>query len=349
MEMGPNKPDYQLLMKDEMETKPKPKLMDEYQAVLRRKHYALSTERTYSHWVRRFLMHLGYQGRDEIDWQDVGGFLTYLAVVKKVSPTTQNQALCALVFLFKRVLKEDVYELKFEWAKRKKSLPVVLTQGEVAHLLRYLRGEKRLIVQLLYGCGLRLNEALRLRVKDVDMGQVKVILREAKHGGDRYVPLPENLIEPLRLQIAFVEQQHHEDLALGYGSVELPHAMDRKYPNAPYELIWQYVFPAHRISKDPRSGVERRHHLFPTGIQRAVRAAAKEAGIRKHVKTHTFRHSYATHLVERGVPIEKVQALLGHKDIKTTMIYIHTATHDVRSPLDDLVELDINNTLCVDE
>ena len=325
------------------------KIMDEYRDSLRRRHYALSTERVYCHWVKRFLRSQGYQSREEICFDDVAGFLTHLAVKERVSPTTQNQALCAIVYLFKNVLRQDTHHLNFEWAKRGKRLPVVLTQGEVAHMLRYLRGEKRLLAQLLYGCGLRLHEGLRLRVKDIDLGNGKVNVWDAKHGSDRFVPLPENLYDDLRFQIAYVERQHNEDLALGYGSVEMPYALARKYPNAEYDLIWQYVFPAHQYSTDPRSGIERRHHLYPTGIQRAVSGASKRAGIRKHVTPHTLRHSYATHLVERGVPIEKVQLLLGHKNIKTTMIYIHVAAHDVKSPLDDLDMVDINNTLCVDK
>lgn len=314
---------------------------------LRRKHYALSTERAYIHWVKRFLRSQGYQSREAIRFEDVTGFINHLAQVERVSATTQNQALCASVYLFKNVLHQEVSQLPIEWAKRGKRLPVVLTQGEVAHLLRYLRGEKRLLAQLLYGCGLRLHEGLRLRIKDVDLGNGVVGIHEAKHSSDRFVPLPQGLYADLEFQIGYVERQHREDLAQGYGSVELPYALARKYPNAEFETMWQYLFPAHQYSLDPRSGIERRHHLFETGIQRAVSGAAKRAGIRKHVTPHTLRHSYATHLVERGVPIEKVQVLLGHRNIKTTMIYIHTSAHDVRSPLDDVLFQDVvevNNT-----
>jgi len=270
---------------------------------------------------------------------EIEAFLTHLAKDENVSSSTQNQALNALLFLYRNVLQLDLpVPLHALRAKRSEHLPTVLSKDEVARVLSGMQGLHQLMVKLLYGCGLRLMECFHLRVKDIDFEQSQIIVREGKGEKDRATMLPASLIQPLKNQITFVKNQHERDLAQGYGSVELPFALSQKYPNVDKELGWQYIFPSDRLSTDPRSGIVRRHHLDPSGLQRAVRTAVKLAKIDKPINPHTFRHCFATHLLEAGYDIRTVQELLGHKDVKTTMIYTHVLNRGpkaVRSPLDE--------------
>jgi len=272
---------------------------------------------------------------------EIEEFLTHLAVDKNVAASTQNQALSAILFLYQEVLHKDLERpLDAVRAKQPKRLPTVLTKEEVQRVLAAMSGNYQLIARLLYGSGLRLVECLRLRVKDVDFAQHQIIVRDGKGRKDRVTVLPDSLIEPLQKHLRRVEMLHQNDLDDGYGAVYLPDALEQKYPNANCEWIWQYVFPSKSPSKDPRSGVTRRHHLHESAVQRAVRKAAKLAGINKPVSPHTFRHSFATHLLENGYDIRTVQELLGHKDVKTTMVYTHVLNRGglaVRSPLDEPV------------
>ena len=272
--------------------------------------------------------------------REIGAFLTHLAVEENVAASTQNQALSALLFLYNDVLEQDLKRdlIDAVRAKKPKRLPVVLTRDEAMAVLTALSGTSQLIARLLYGSGLRLIECLRLRVKDLDFAYRQVTVRDGKGQQDRVTVLPAILVDPLQEHLRRVRMIHQQDLDRGYGSVYLPYALERKYPTAHEEWHWQYVFPAHSRSTDPRSGVVRRHHLSESSVQKAVRRAAKLAGIDKPVGCHTFRHSFATHLLEDGYDIRTVQELLGHKDVKTTMIYTHVLNKGglaVRSPLDD--------------
>jgi len=257
-----------------------------------------------------------------------------------VSASTQNQALCAIVFLYKHVLKRELGDFgNFAWAKKPKRLPVVLTKEEVKAVLRQLSGTNWIMAKLLYGSGLRLNECLQLRVQDIDFHYKQITVRNAKGEKDRVTMLPESVVEPLKRHLDFVKKLHEKDLKDGFGSVHLPYALERKYPNAATEWGWQYVFPATQISTDPRTGLRRRHHIHKTVLEKAVRQAVLKAGITKHASCHTFRHSFATHLLERGQDIRTVQELLGHKSVETTQIYTHVLNKGalgVTSPADDL-------------
>lgn len=270
---------------------------------------------------------------------EIEAFLTHLAKDENVSSSTQNQALNALLFLYRNVLQLDLpVPLHALRAKRSEHLPTVLSKDEVARVLSGMQGLHQLMVKLLYGCGLRLMECMRLRVKDIDFEQSQIIVREGKGEKDRATMLPASLVQPLKEQIAFVRRLHEQDILQGFGSVELPFALSQKYPNVDKELGWQYIFPSDRLSTDPRSGIVRRHHLDPSGLQRAVRTAVKLAKIDKPISPHTFRHCFATHLLEAGYDIRTVQELLGHKDVKTTMIYTHVLNRGpkaVRSSLDE--------------
>jgi len=272
--------------------------------------------------------------------QEINKYITCLAVNKKVSSSTQKQALCAIVFLYKNVLKKDIKDLgQLVWAKKSKKIPVVFSKEEVRAILEKMNGTYRLMAMLLYGSGLRLTECLRLRVKDIDFDYNQITIRDSKGNKDRTVPLPQIIKKDLRKQIEKVRKIHIKDLENGFGSVEMPYALARKYPKAEYSLGGQFVFPAHRISKDPRTGIQRRHHLYETVLQKAVKNAIKKAGITKHAGCHTLRHSFATHLLEDGYDIRTVQELLGHKHVETTMIYTHVLNHGasaVQSPADRL-------------
>jgi len=291
---------------------------------IRVRHYSIRTEKSYVGWVRRFILFHGKRHPVEMGVAEVGEFLTHLAVVGNVSASTQNQALNALVFLYKAVLEEPLGDLQgVVRAKKPQRLPVVLTQDEVAGVLHHLEGTHWLAACLLYGSGLRLMECLRLRVKDLEFEHRAIFVRCGKGAKDRVVTFPDNLIVPLQRHLANVKGIHEKDLADGYGQVWLPHALARKYPNAPGEWVWQYVFPASRRSVDPRSGVVRRHHIDESSLQRAVKNAMRRAHINKPASCHTLRHSFATHLLERGMDIRTVQEQLGHKDVRTTQLYTH--------------------------
>lgn len=318
-----------------------PKLVDRVRSRLRLKHYSIRTEAAYIGWIRRFIHCHGKRHPAEMGKGEVESFLSALAVENDVSAATQNQALSALLFLYKEVL-----ELELPWlndvtrAKKPARLPTVLTVAETTALLDCIEdGEVGLIVRLLYGSGLRLLEGLRLRVKDVDLARRELIVRDGKGGKDRVTMLAAQLVEPLRLQISRRKVLHAEDLLKGKGEVWLPDALARKYPAAPTSIGWQYVFAASGYSVDPRSGSVRRHHVDEKRIQRAIKAATAKAGIVKPVSPHTLRHSFATHLLESGYDIRTVQELLGHSDVSTTMIYTHVLNRGgrgVASPLDRL-------------
>lgn len=270
---------------------------------------------------------------------EVRAFLSYLAQHEHVSASTQNQALNALVFLYKHVLQKELGAIDAVRARRPKRLPVVLTQNEVAAILTFLSGPKAIMATLLYGSGLRLMECLRLRVKDIDIQMRQITVRDGKGFKDRMTVLPDSVIPALRNHLGRMKALHQVFLKRGHGEVELPYALERKYPNAKHEWRWQYVFPAKNVSTDPRSGTRRRHHVHESTLQRAVKEAVRLAGINKHAGCHTFRHSFATHLLESGSDIRTVQELLGHKDVKTTMVYTHVMNRPgihVKSPADSL-------------
>ena len=324
-----------------MTEKPR-KLLDQVRDVLRLKHYAISTEETYTDWIRRFILfHKTEQGSvrhpREMGAAEITTFLTHLAVEQNVAASTQNQALAALLFLYREVLHQDLGPIEPVHAKKPQRLPVVLTREEVRQVFAQMSGLHQLMAKLLYGTGMRLMECVRLRVKDVDFARHEILIRDGKGGKDRVTMLPESPIAPLQAHLQQVKALHERDLAEGYGAVYLPYALERKYPNAATEWAWQYVFPATKRSVDPRSGIERRHHLDESSLQKAVRAAVQKTGIAKPASCHTFRHSFATHLLEAGQDIRTVQELLGHADVKTTMIYTHVLNRGplgVRSPLD---------------
>lgn len=316
----------------------KPKLLDRMREKIRFKHYSIRTEQTYVDWARRYILFHGKRHPADMGAAEVEAFLTHLAVNRKVSASTQNQARSALLFLYKEVLDLDLPWLDGTVpAKQGRRLPVVLTQHEARALLQELSGTMWLAASLLYGSGLRLLEGLRLRVKDIEFERREIVVREGKGNKDRVTVLPENVIVPLRAHLDRVKVLHDKDLAEGYGAVHLPNALARKYPKAATAWGWQYVFPSRKRSRDPRSGVERRHHLQPDSVQRAVKIAVSRAGIAKPASPHTLRHSFATHLLQSGYDIRTVQELLGHASVQTTMIYTHVLNRGgrgVRSPLD---------------
>ena len=316
----------------------KPKLLDVVRDKLRAKHYSYRTEQQYLGWIRRFILHHNKRHPAEMGGPEVEQFLTQLAVKGRVSASTQNQALSALLFLYRQTLEIDLPWLSnVIRARTPTRIPVVLPRHEVQSLLDHLDGQFHLIGQLLYGGGLRLMESLRLRIKDIDFEYSQVVVRDGKGQKDRVTILPDVVVEPLQRHLALVREQHERALRHGFAGVELPEALGRKYPRAAMSLGWQYVFPAARPSADPRSGEWRRHHVHESGVQRAVRFAARRAGILKPVGPHTLRHCFATHLLERGYDIRTVQELMGHSDIRTTQIYTHVMKKGagaVRSPLD---------------
>lgn len=316
----------------------KPRLLDQLRQQIRVRNYSIRTETVYAEWAKRYIRFHRYRHPAEMGAAEIEAFLTHLAVKRDVSASTQNQALAALLFLYKEVLKLDLPWLQgVVRAKKPKHLPVVLSRAEVEALLAQLQGVSWIVANLLYGSGLRLLEALRLRVKDVDFARREILVRDGKGQKDRVTMLPMRVVEPLRLHLDKVRRLHQSDLAEGFGEANLPFALARKYPNAAKEWGWQFVFPSLNRSPDPRSQGIFRHHLHEKTIQRAVREAARRAGSIKHATPHSLRHSFATHLLEAGQDIRTVQELLGHADVKTTMIYTHVLNRGglaVLSPLD---------------
>lgn len=318
----------------------KPKLFEAVREVIRFKHYSIRTEQSYLDWIRRFIFFHGKRHPKEMGKEQVRAFLTHLAVEGKVAASTQNQALSAILFLYREVLRQELGWVDgVERSKVPVRVPVVLTRDEAHAVLRRMAGVHRLMALLLYGSGLRLMECVRLRVKDVDFGYHQIIVRDGKGFKDRVTMLPERVAGSLRQHLVEVKRLHDEDLRKGFGAVHLPMALARKYPSAAKSWAWQYVFPSGHRSEDPRTGEERRHHLDESVLQRAVKRAIREAGVAKAASCHTFRHSFATHLLETGYDIRTVQELLGHKDVSTTMIYTHVLNKPglgVRSPVDAL-------------
>ncbi len=323
------------------------KLLDQYRDQLRIKQYSPRTEETYLKWVREYIR---YHNPDlnrgqvaihpsQMTVNEINQFIAHLVVERKISESTQNQALSAILFLYRHVLQITLDEIALTPLRpqKNKRVPTVLSKDEVRAVIANLDGIYKLMAQILYGSGLRLMECLRLRIKDVDFDNHQIIVHDGKGGDDRLTMLPDSLIPPLRQHILQVQATHRQDLANGFGAVHLPYALEKKYANAQRDWIWQYLFPAPNLSQDPRTGITQRHHIHETALQKAVKEAAQRAKIQKRVSPHTFRHSFATHLLQNGYDIRTVQELLGHKDVKTTMIYTHVLQRGglaVKSPLD---------------
>ena len=321
---------------------PKPRLLQQVRDAIRRKHYSPRTEESYLHWIRRFVYFHGKRHPAELGEAGVTAFLNHLARDRKVAATTQNQALSALLFLYREVMGQPLAWLDdVDRAKRPVRTPTVLTRAEVSSILDQLNGARWIMAGLLYGAGLRLRECLKLRVKDVDFGYGQIIVRDGKGAKDRVTMLPGAVIAPLQQHLVRARALHERDLAAGYGGVELPDALRLKFPRAERDWGWKFVFPSYKLSVDKSSGEIRRHHVYENYLIRAVKQAARSSGITKHVSCHTFRHSFATHLLESGYDIRTVQELLGHQSVETTMIYTHVMNkggRGVRSPLDRVEE-----------
>jgi len=317
-----------------------PRLLDRVRDKIRLRHYSIRTEQAYCDWIKRFILFHGKRHPEALGAPEVEAFLTHLAVERNVAAATQNLAKSSLLFLYRDVLERDLPWLEnVERARTPARLPIVLSVEEVAAVLACLRGVHSLIGRLLYGTGMRIMECVRLRVKDVDFARREILIRDGKGAKDRVTVLPRNVMRPLRAQMVDARRLHALDLRDGFGDVHLPFALVRKYPLAGREWGWQYVFPVDRRSRDPRSGIVRRHHLSDQAFQRAMRQAVRDAGIVKPATPHTLRHSFATHLLESGYDIRTVQELLGHHDVSTTMIYTHVLNRGGRgvvSPLDGL-------------
>ncbi|MDQ7043564.1 MAG: integron integrase [Sulfurimonas sp.] len=303
----------------------KKKLLDIVRDKIRFKHYSYSTERTYIHWIKQYIFFHNKQHPVEMAKKEIEEYLTFLATKKNVSPSTQNQAFNAILFLYKEVLGLDTRDWNIQAlrAQERKHIPVVLTKDEVRNVLQNLTGMYKLVVTLMYGCGLRMSEVLNIRLKDVDFGFDKLYIWDSKSLQDRTVPLPMKLKDELLVQVKRIEEIHKKDMSDGFGSVYLPFAYEKKYPKAKLETKWQYLFPMTNISKDPRSDIKRRHHLHPQTLGRNIKIAAQKANLNKRVTSHIFRHSYATHLLQAGIDLRSIQELLGHKSVETTMIYTH--------------------------
>ncbi len=315
-------------------------IITEVKQAIRVKHYSYHTEQNYVRWIENFFEFHNNKAAENLDEKDIRQYLNYLAVTKNVAASTQNQALCSIIFLYKQVLGIDLGELgQIAWAKRPKRLPVVFSKPEVRAILAQLSGIYKIMVTLLYGSGLRLNECLQLRIKDIDFDYEQLTIRNGKGDKDRTSVLPQSIIKPLKLHIADAIKIHNADIRNGIDSVYLPFALAQKYPNAGTEIGWRYLFPAAAISTDPRSGKRQRHHIHDAILQRVVKTAISKAGIHKNGGCHTFRHSFATHLLEDGTDIRTVQELLGHRSVETTMVYTHVlkkGKFGVKSPADNL-------------
>ena len=316
----------------------KPRLLDEVRNTIRLRHYSLRTEKAYLGWIKRYILFHNKTHPKDMGAEQVRSFLTHLAVRENVAASTQSQALNAIVFLYRDVLDIELGDIgDVVRAKRPQKVPVVLSRVEITRLMRELEGRNLLMAGILYGAGLRLMECLRLRIKDIDFDYRQIVVRSGKGNKDRRSMLPESIEPMLREQIRHALFLHRKDLSDGYGEVFLPGALAEKYPNASRDPGWQYLFPAEKISRDPRSGCRRRHHLHERVLQKAVKVAVQRAAIHKQASCHTLRHSFATHLLEDGYDIRTVQELLGHRDVRTTMIYTHVLNrggHAVKSPLD---------------
>ena len=323
------------------EFRPKPgKLLDQVREVMRYHHYAIRTEQTYIKWILDYIRFNGLRHPREMGKPEIERFLSHLAVNRNVAISTQNQALNAILFLYKYVLDMPLNDyIDAIRSKKQKQLPTVLSQSEISQLFQHISGRKELMAKLLYGAGLRLMECIRLRVKDVDFENHQIIVRDGKGGKDRATVLPKTIQEDLRFHLKGIRKLFERELAEGRADVYMPHALAKKYPGAGKSWIWQWVFPAKNCSRDPRTEKVRRHHTHETGLQKAVSNAAKKAGINKRVSPHTLRHSFATHMLEAGKDIRRVQELLGHADVRTTMIYTHVMIPNFEtlgSPLDNL-------------
>jgi len=323
-----------------MDQPPKPKkLLDQYRDHIRLKQYSSRTEKTYISWVREYILFHNKRHPREMRVPEINQFITHLVVERKASASTQNQALSAIMFLYRNVLHIELDEttLNFVRPKKGKRVPTVLSKEEARAIIANMSGTYKLMAQILYGSGLRIMECLRLRIKDIDFENHRIIIFDGKGGDDRATMLPDSLIPALRKHIQQVGILHQKDLAAGFGSTFIPYGLDKKYPHAHKQWIWQYLFPASALYTDPETGLTRRHHIHETALQKAIRTAVKLSKIDKRVTPHTFRHSFATHLLQNGYDIRTVQELLGHKDVKTTMIYTHVlqrGANAVKSPLD---------------
>lgn len=324
---------------------PEPKLLDKLRFAIRERHYSIKTEQTYVHWCERFIRFHNIRHPSEMREKEVEQFLTHLAVNENVSASTQNVAFNAILFLYKNILHIELKNINSVRAKQQKNVPEIISHAECLAIINTMSGETKLMTQLLYGSGLRLNDCLRLRVKDIDFNRKKITIRATKGDKPHVTILPDSavIIESLKEHLKSVRKLHDYDLSTGHGSVYLPHALNRKYPNADKEWAWQYVFPSQSFSTDPRSGAVQRHHVSESMLQRAIKAAAQKAGITARVSPHTFRHCFATEYLQRAIKkhgdamaaLKTLQGYLGHAGIQTTMIYLHFIDHKVGSPLDD--------------
>ncbi len=303
---------------------------------IRAKGLAYSTEKTYLHWVKRYIYHHQYKHPDQMGAKEIEDFLTHLAIHHNTAKATQDIAFNALIFLYREFLKVEIRDLDIVRSKKSVKIPVVFTHDEAKLVISKLSSPSKLIAELMYGSGLRINEALRLRVKDIDFGMNTIVVRSGKGNKDRRTLLPNSVIEDLRAQIQEVTALHQYDMAAGFGEVYMPNALAKKYPNAGKSLGWQYLFPASKRSKDPRSNAIRRHHLHDSVVRKAVRNAVKESNINKQASCHTFRHSFATRLLQKNYDIRTIQELMGHSDVRTTEIYTHVVQRrGVLSPMDE--------------
>jgi len=316
----------------------KKKILDQLKDEIRRRNYSYSTEKNYSQWIVRFVRFHNLTHPHQLGENAIVAFLNYLATERKVAASTQNQALSAIVFLYEHILKKPLNSLEsLKRAKKPKRLPVVLTEKESISIINQLEGVDKLVLSLIYGSGLRISEALRLRILDIDFGYKQITVRNGKGLRDRITMLPESIIPDLKIHIRKVRTLHITDLNKGFGETILPKALAKKYPNAAKTLKWQYLFPSKIRSVDPRTGIRHRYHISPRNLRSAVQKAVNRSNIKKHVTPHTFRHSFATHLLQNGYDIRTVQDILGHKSLKTTSIYLHVLNrggHGVKSPLD---------------